>query len=88
MGYSGTHGAEDKKRQAMLSKPQYFQKNFNKSSKQRSEIPHLETKATPKQLQELKQRLKKGKIKKVALSIITWVLTVVVLYFIYQWMAW
>jgi hypothetical protein len=31
MGYSGTHGTEDIKRQKMLSKPMYFQKNFEKA---------------------------------------------------------
>lgn len=88
MGYSGTHGSEDIKRQKMLSKPQYFQKNFEKSSTERSEIPHLNTKASVEELQQLKQRLKKGKAKKVALSILSWVFTAVVLYFLYLWMSW
>ena len=85
MGYSGTHGAEDKKRQGMLSKPQYFQKNFEKSNTERSKIPHLDTQATPKELQLLKQKLKKGKLKKFLVNIITLFISIAILYLLWLW---
>lgn len=85
MGYSGTHGAEDKKRQKMLSKPQYFQKNFEKSSSERSKIPHIDTHATPEELELLRQKLKKEKLKTYLVGVIKLLISIAILYLLWLW---
>lgn len=81
----GNHGNDEKKRRGILSKPNYFQKNFEKSSKERSKIPHVETHATPQELQLLRQRLKKEKLKKSLVNIITLLVSTAILYLLWLW---
>ncbi len=80
----GNHGNEEKKRRGMLSKPKYFQKNFEKSSSERSEILHLNTKATHEELEHLRQRLKKEKLKRTITYIIKRFVSIAILYLLWQ----
>ncbi len=84
-GYNGGHGAENKKRLDSLGKPKYFDKTFAKNNHKRSKIPHLDTQATPEQMDKLREKLKRQKIKSIVISLISLSLCVVVLYFLAPW---
>lgn len=81
----GNHGNEEKKRRGILSKPNYFQKNFEKSSKEPSKIPHVETHATPEELDLLRQKLKKEKRVTYLVTIIKLLISIGILYLLWQW---
>lgn len=67
----------------LLKKSRYFDKDKNEPY-EHSEIPHLKTKATPKQLKEIRRKMTIEKEKSRTTAILVFLVSLVVTYFIFQ----